>query len=993
MKHNQWFIASPAVSFWRSKTVGVTVLFVSLVFMIPSIAASPVRSKLSGASRGLSLGTSNGAGADSLTVSLVIDSTMAPAARHGIEKVRAALVAKGISVEEVASLKGAAGNPLVVIGIFGKSEAAPFLLSQESRGHEGLNIPKTMEAESLLVRHTNWAGKKVLLVSGADDRGLMYALLDVADRIDWASDAKDPLSEVRDIEERPAVAERALSIYTFHKGNFESYFFDEEYWARYLDMLAENRFNTFALLFGYENWGYFSPPYPYFFDLEEFPDVKVVGITKEKQRRNLEALNRIIRMTHERGMNFTLGIWDHIYRGGVQGPRDRAGKPTEGIVWGLTADNLTAYTRVALTKFLKLVPEIDAIQFRMHGESGLKRTEMGGFWENVYRVMKEHGPNIRFDARAKNFPDSLIDKALEMGVNMRICTKYWMEQMGLPFHPTHIHPGNQHDRRHGYADLLRYPQRYKMHWRLWNGGTTRILLWGDPDYVRRFAKSTHLYDGEGFEVVEPLATKMQDHPHDMKPFELLKPQYRYYDWEFERYWHFFQVFGRLGYNPDTPPEVWQREFQRRFGAEAAPFVERAIHRASKILPRIVAYTYPYNMFPTTRGWVEKQRMKSLPEYAKALPSDTQQFLSIDDAAKFQLEGKDSARFSPQQSSRWFAEVSWDVLNLVGQAERRIGRHRNKEFDSTIVDLRILANLSLYHSHRAKAGVSYALFKHSKDINALDDAIGYEADAIKAWEKLVQAAGDVYNDNLMMGSEGADLSGHWKDELVKLRRGLEKLQLQRKSFRPAVTEDKPLIAHIPIRKTVPTIGLAVRVTVSSKEPIAGVKVAYGYGQGKYKYAEMIQIKPYTYRTMIRGSEIKEGLNYFIEATDKSGQRARTEPVAVIVTNDNRPPIVKHTPITSALAARPLKVTAEVSDPSGIKWVRLRYRSVSQYEDYKSLDMIETKKKGQYRAVVPGEDIVAKWDFMYLFEVMDNKGNGKIYPDLEKEAPYVIVKLQR
>jgi len=98
-------------------------------------------------------------------------------------------------------------------------------------------------------------------------------------------------------------------------------------------------------------------------------------------------------------------------------------------------------------------------------------------------------------------------------------------------------------------------------------------------------------------------------------------------------------------------------------------------------------------------------------------------------------------------------------------------------------------------------------------------------------------------------------------------------------------------------------------------------------------------------------------------------------------------------TSELAAKPLKVTAEVSDPSGIKWVRLRYRSVSQYEDYKSLDMIETKKKGQYKAVVPGEDIVAKWDFMYLIEVMDNKGNGKIYPDLEKEAPYVIVKLQR
>ena len=45
-------------------------------------------------------------------------------------------------------------------------------------------------------------------------------------------------------------------------------------------------------------------------------------------------------------------------------------------------------------------------------------------------------------------------------------------------------------------------------------------------------------------------------------------RYRYYDYEFERYWHFFQLSGRLGYNPDTPAEVWQREFRRRFGAAA-----------------------------------------------------------------------------------------------------------------------------------------------------------------------------------------------------------------------------------------------------------------------------------------------------------------------------------------------------------------------------------------------------------------------------------------
>ena len=303
--------------------------------------------------------------------------------------------------------------------------------------------------------------------------------------------------------------ERALSLYTMQRAYWESRFYDQDYWARYLDLLARNRFNSLVVIFGYENGGFLAPCYPYFFDVEQFPDVRMVGITGAEQQRNLDALNRLIEMTHARGLNFTVGIWDHIYRGGVQGggisgAEHVPAKPTSGLVWDVTEQNLTAYTLAALGKFLRLVPKLDAIQFRMHDESGLKKGEQEAFWQNVFQIVKQQAPHVRFDARAKGLPDSVIDAGLEAEVNLRITTKYWMEQMGLPFHPTHINRQNQFDRRHSYADLLRYPQRYNMHWRLWNGGTTRVLLWGDPEYARRFADSTHLYQGQGFEVNEPL---------------------------------------------------------------------------------------------------------------------------------------------------------------------------------------------------------------------------------------------------------------------------------------------------------------------------------------------------------------------------------------------------------------------------------------------------------------------------------------------------------
>ena len=1048
------------------------------------------------------------------TALVVADPQPGAPVRHALTKLRQALRAKGISYRERTRLRNAGNGPTIVAGLAHGSGAAATLI-------QDLGITAPTKPESLLIRHAEWRGKSVLLVSGADDRGLMYALLDVADRVGWAEDPAKLLSEVRDIEESPEVAERGLSMYTMHKARFESFFHDEAYWARYLDMLAGNRFNTFSLLFGYESSGYLAPAFPYFFDTEGFPEVKAAGVTPQQQQHNVQALNRLTAMAHDRGLNFTLGLWDHIYRGDhyTDGVWDYL--PVEPVnekklpVSGVTKENLSAYSKAALAKFLRLFRGIDTIQFRMHGESGLTRIEMKQYWRDIYAVMKEHAPGVRFDSRAKGYPDDLIDDALDAGLNFRVATKYWAEQMGMPFHPTHIQRRNQFDRRHGYADLLRYPQKHKMLWRLWTSGPSRILLWGDPDYVRRFAASTHLYNGEGFEVTEPLATKMASRPHNEKPFDLLAPRYQYYEHEFERYWHFFQLFGRLGYNPDTSAEIWEREFERRFGKEAAPLVQQALHRASQILPRIIASSLPPDKFPTTRGWPEKQRWGDIWQYAKATPSDTQQFLSIGEAADLHLEGGESAKIHPFEAADWFAQASAEVLKLISQAEKHApadgASPHDKEFHSTMVDLRILANLALYHSERTRSAFHWALFKKSNDLSPLDVAIQHEALAVTAWKKIVEAAGDVYADNLMFGRETdqrgwpVELTGHWKTELIELQRGLQELANLREVFEPGryrairrfdfdghrdaryeqaerrssffaglpngnyqlrlvvgtelpdspgygpmwieangvdrtdtftvapgtlerrriqttVTDNKlnvafkstaagtwhisaivvlgagPRIAHSPVRKIKPGQNFTVGATVSSA-PIAKVRVGYGNGEQGFQYREMERLDRLAYRTVIPGLANPGQMSYFIEAVDEQGRSVRYPPASeaslatIIVTSDDEAPTVSHEPVRSARPTEPLTLRTEVRDPSGVKWVRLRYRSVNQHQDFHTLAMMPTGRPHEYEATVPSTHLDPQWNFMYLIEVMDQAGNGKIHPDLNQETPYVIVNLQR
>lgn len=921
-------------------------------------------------------------------ISLVVPGLLGPGGRHGLAKVREALQRREIAFEETPALDDARGETYLV-ALQGPAPAVDALISQA-----GVTLPDI--PESLLVQPTSWRGLPTWLVAGADDRGLMYALLDLADRIAFAPDPAQPLSEVRPAEERPEVRVRSLSIYTMHKADFERRLHNRAYWARYLDMLARNRFNTFALLFAYESAGYMAPPYPYFFAVPGFPGVHVPAVPPDAQARNLDALNLLVAMAHARGLDVTLGIWDHIYRGGVQsgGVREGEGRPApRWRVQGLTQDNLMPYSVAALRTLLQRVPNLDALQFRMHGESGLTREEMDIFWAEIYDVIVAEAPDLRFDARAKGFPDHLIDLALEKGVNIRICTKYWMEQMGLPFHPTHVHPENQHDRRHGYADLLRYPQRYSVLWRLWNGGTARVLLWGDPDYVRRFVASTHLYDGDGFDVNEPLATKMAAHDHDAEPFELLNPDDRDYDWEFERYWHFFQLFGRLGYNPETPPEVWMREFVRRFGPETAPFVAEGLHAASKVLPMIVAYTYPYHLFPTTRGWVEKERMDDLPTYAAALSSDTEQFLSIAEAARNRIAGETSAKRHPYTSAAWFDRIAGEIFHRVALAEAAMGEHHSAEFVVTMVDLRVLANLARYHARRAYAGVAYALFTQSGDLNALDDALAYEEEAVAAWCHLVEAVGDVYTDDLKMGWAGAGLSGHWRDELVALRAGLGNLAAERDGYAPPDPGGAPWLAYVPVRRGEPGADLGVCATAGG-ETLIGVRLCYML-DGQETCVTMASTGPWRYAASVPAASVRPGLAYTL-ATEGAGQTVRyptADAVHVTVTEDTTPPTVAHTPAARAVAHAPLTVRAAVTDDAGVAWVRLRYRCLTQYEEYRALAMAPTGDPNVYAATIPGEHVDPQWDLIYFIEAMDEAGNGCIYPDLEVATPYIVVAVAR
>ncbi|RMF97819.1 MAG: hypothetical protein D6741_09820, partial [Planctomycetota bacterium] len=818
--------------------------------------------------------------------------TLPEQAEYAVARIDAELKANGHTLHEVRKPDEAVSNVVVYCG------TATDQTLQDMIQRSGAVLPEEAEGYTL-IRKTD-GDRRRLIVCGKDGPGLMYGLLDVACAIRTSASLQAAADRVRTGTFTPFLTDRAVSTYTMQRRLFEQRLHDPAYWDTLFDMLAESRINSYVIIFGYENGGFMAPVYPFFFDVEGFPEVRLNDITPQKQRANADALRRLIRQAHRRGIRVTLGIWDHIYRGGVQagGITDSTAQPGAAaghLVTGVTRENLAAYTKAALEKLLAEFPQIDGIQFRMHWESGLTRQETPGFWRDVFAKLHALKPKIRFDLRAKGLPDEVIDEAVRQELPFRIATKYWMEQMGMPFHPTHVNVQNQHDRRHGYADLLRYPKRYEMHWRLWNGGTTRMLSWGDPGYVRRFAESCLLYDGRSFEVNEMLATKMLGEPHEAEPFSLLQPEYRFYRYECERYWYFYRVWGRLSYDPTLPDDFARDEFVWRFGKAVGPHVMAGLHRASQVLPRIVAAAYNYRFFPTTRGWAEMMRFGDLPTYAAGTGTDIEQFEGYQAAAERLLAGESTTLRSPLQTSRWFEETA-DAIDeevmAIRTRETSIPERARQELETVVCDLRVLAGLARYHAARMRAAVWYHIAKETKASQAKSQCVAEAERACRAWRSIVEAAEGIYADEVAFGVQRVGFPRNWREELAALEAELPALgelpapqtmpvetfvRLRERMERDA-TPPRFHVACAEPKPATPGKDYIVSVRVSGDAPPAAVRLHYRHVT-QFEDYEVIPMTAEgasgTYRATIPGAFIVPEWDtmYFVEVAAEDGAGGR------------------------------------------------------------------------------------------------------------------------
>ncbi|MDR0450707.1 MAG: hypothetical protein LBH26_05540 [Treponema sp.] len=702
----------------------------------------------------------------------VIELDVSGCARFGLDEFYGALENRGIRLTKVNHWKGLPGGiPVLLIGTAG-NRRVQLLLS-----NAGLDW--RLDPESVILKNCCLpGGGKALLISGTDSAGLMYNLLELARRTERRGIGA--LSNAEDLIESPQNRVRCVDRYLLgHLDN--EWFFSEKFWHYLLSRMARARFNRFCLIIGFDT-PWMAPPYPYFMEMPDYPDVYVKNFDTGMRAENLAALRLIGSLCHRYGMQFVFASWS-------QRPSKNKDEQT---VMGLPEDvaGLGEFCYKGLKALIAAVPEIDVIQFRVNHESGVgTQISAEDFWNRcadaVADAAAETGRSITLDLRAKGMTDGMVDHAFSLGLPVEVATKFWCEHAALPYHLSVMRTEElerlddfNFSRRYSYADMLRKPRYYDIIFRLWNYGSTNLFIWGDADYARRFSLACGLSGSAGFQINTPLALKYNHEPwHKEAWHTFAKEELRYGDWEDERYWMWYTVYGRLGYNPGTDPSVWQDEFAARFG-EAGESLEKALAAASKIVPLITAIHMPVH--PSNTYWSEMSTGYSLflennsykvrnieprlnVSYGSTEPSDQGLFYGADEYAKDLAAGEFRGKYTPFQTAGWLEDLAETAESLMAGAESLVKDRKSPEYLAMKADLSLLGDLARYHAEKLRAATALALWRITGDNSRLSDAALLFDRAIAHWEALARKGRENYYPDLVFGSRGSlTRRGSWAD---------------------------------------------------------------------------------------------------------------------------------------------------------------------------------------------------------------------------------------
>ena len=594
---------------------------------------------------------------------------------------------------------------------------------------------------------------KSVIVRGGDGNGLMYAGLELAEAI---QDGKK-LTKIGEITGKPYMPYRGIKFNIPLDARTPSYddkgdvfqnniltVWDFDFWRNYLDNLARYRYNLLTL------WS--LHPYPSMVRTPGFEDVALDDvcvytrpITKSINKdwdgediqnpANLKVVKKItmdekiafwkkvFQYAEDRGIGIHIYHWN-VYVMGAEGK------------YGITCDQenpiTVDYTRESVKQFLLTYPNIKGIGVTA-GEhvnrkvTGKYATE-NWMWLTFGQAIKEAheinpaiNPEFIFRQHETNL-ERIIDAFRDYGKPIDTEFKYSRARMFSTATP----PWFNRIYRQSVEDF-----GVKI-WMNVRNDNILTFRWGDPVYAREYIRfmpkelmAGYFWGPDGYIYGRDFNSKNNA--------ERKLPEY-----EIDKQWYLFMIYGRAGYNPDLPESFYVNRIQNHFPKVNAKRLYDTWRFTSDVISWLEKIHFRQNDFEFfAEGCFDYRRFHDIDLFARIPCLPEQGVSSIGD---FVMNGKAEGEMTPFEVADKLDYASQQLLQGVS----RMKPGKNMELAQTLGDLTALGHLANYYALKIRAATHLSLFR----LNGTDEnktlAINELEHALNAWKAYATTANTHYH---------------------------------------------------------------------------------------------------------------------------------------------------------------------------------------------------------------------------------------------------------
>jgi hypothetical protein len=590
---------------------------------------------------------------------------------------------------------------------------------------------------------------KAITIYGGDYRGLVYGALALAEHLCNGVS----LEFIEAEEHKPNLMFRGIKYNlpweTYRPSSALDQHYetarDLKYWEAFLDMMVVNRFNVISL------WN--LHPYTFMIKPKNFPEAS--PWTEQELSEWQHLYRKIFRMAKERALDTYIVHWN-IFVSKVFAEAHDVAKQNfypHYYVPGDTSEVVRRYLRESVKQVLEEYPNLDGIGIS-HGEgmAGMTPLQRQQWVDDVLIAgMLEADRPVKLIHRVPF--SSGTSSAPGVSKNVEEVTRAAMERLGdrfegpiwveIKFNWSHGHSTPKLEKVHGgkLGDtyFVPKPENYKITWQIRNEDFF-ALRWGVPDFIRK-----HIAENGRADYVGGYFIGSETYIPALDYFTAITEKVDW-TWAFERQWLFYKLWGRLLYDPETPDEVFQAEFNRRYGKKGENLL-KAYALASKTQLRLASlYDSRWDFTLYSEGFLALQGDSTKYISVDRLieqPTMGSEYISVGEYVEKLLNKSefDAERITPVLLADLLIRDNGQALELV----KNIDTAGNPSLMYEVADIQTWANLGLHLAEKLRGAIALQIFRLTGWESEKQKAIRHLEQALKYWDEVIKITRPIYRD--------------------------------------------------------------------------------------------------------------------------------------------------------------------------------------------------------------------------------------------------------